>query len=92
MLDLRKLSFGGSAAIVTSMGLIVGLDAATAAKATVVTSLYRAAENHQPTRQGRFLLGFDNPSSQTGDLTSAAVDFSAICRRSGRTAEATCRA
>ncbi len=39
MLDLRKLSFGGPAAIVTSMALIVGLDAATAAKATVVTSL-----------------------------------------------------
>jgi VIT1/CCC1 family predicted Fe2+/Mn2+ transporter len=39
MLDLRKLSFGGPAAIVTSMALIVGLDAAAAAKATVVTSL-----------------------------------------------------
>jgi len=39
MLDLRKLSFGGPAAIVTSMALIVGLDTATAAKATVVTSL-----------------------------------------------------
>jgi VIT1/CCC1 family predicted Fe2+/Mn2+ transporter len=37
--DLRKFSFGGPAAIVTSMALIVGLDAATAAKATVVTSL-----------------------------------------------------
>ena len=37
--DLRKLSFGGPAAIVTSMALIVGLDAVTAAKATVVTSL-----------------------------------------------------
>jgi VIT1/CCC1 family predicted Fe2+/Mn2+ transporter len=39
MIDLRKLSFGGPAAIVTGMGLIVGLDAATAAKSTVVTSL-----------------------------------------------------
>ena len=37
--DLRKLSFGGPAAIVTSMALIVGLDAATAAKTTVVTGL-----------------------------------------------------
>jgi len=36
---LRKLSFGGPAAIVASMALIVGLDAATAARATVVTSL-----------------------------------------------------
>jgi len=39
ILDLRKLSFGGPAAIVTSMALIVGLDAATAAKTTVVTGL-----------------------------------------------------
>jgi VIT1/CCC1 family predicted Fe2+/Mn2+ transporter len=39
MIDLRKMSFGGPAAIVTSMALIVGLDAATATKATVVTSL-----------------------------------------------------
>jgi hypothetical protein len=37
--DLRKLSFGAPAAIVASMALIVGLDAATAAKATVVTGL-----------------------------------------------------
>jgi hypothetical protein len=37
--DLRRLSFGGPAAIVTSMALIVGLDAATAAKAAVVGSL-----------------------------------------------------
>ncbi len=39
MLDLRRLSFGTPAAIVASMGLIVGLDAATAAKATVVASV-----------------------------------------------------
>jgi VIT1/CCC1 family predicted Fe2+/Mn2+ transporter len=39
MLDLRKLSFGGPGAIVTSMALIVGLDISTAAKTTVVTSL-----------------------------------------------------
>ena len=39
MIDLRKFSFGGPAAIVTGMALIVGLDAATAAKSTVVTSL-----------------------------------------------------
>jgi VIT1/CCC1 family predicted Fe2+/Mn2+ transporter len=39
MLDLRKLSFGGPAAIVASMALIVGLDAATAAKTTVVAGL-----------------------------------------------------
>jgi len=38
-LDPRNLSFGGPAAIVSSMALIVGLDAATAAKATVVASL-----------------------------------------------------
>jgi VIT1/CCC1 family predicted Fe2+/Mn2+ transporter len=37
--DLRGLSFGGPAAIVTSMGLIVGLDAATTTKAAVVASL-----------------------------------------------------
>ena len=39
MVDLRKLSFGGPAAIVTSMALIVGLDAATVTKATVIGSL-----------------------------------------------------
>ncbi len=39
MFDLKHLSFGGTAAIVTSMGLIVGLDAATATKAAVVGSL-----------------------------------------------------
>ena len=39
MIDLRKLSFGGPAAIVTGMALIVGLDAATAAKSAMVTSL-----------------------------------------------------
>lgn len=37
--DLRKLSFGGPAAITTSMALVIGLDAATAAKATIITSL-----------------------------------------------------
>ncbi len=38
-LNLRRLSFGTPAGIVASMGLIVGLDAATATKATVVGSL-----------------------------------------------------
>jgi VIT1/CCC1 family predicted Fe2+/Mn2+ transporter len=37
--DLRKISFGGPAAIVTGMALIVGLDAATVGKVTVITSL-----------------------------------------------------
>lgn len=39
MIDLRRFSFGGPAAIVTSMGLIVGLDAATVTKAAVIESL-----------------------------------------------------
>jgi len=39
MIDLRKLSFGSPAAITTSMGLIVGLDSATAIKSTIITSL-----------------------------------------------------
>lgn len=39
MFDLRALSFGGPAAVVTSMGLIVGLDAATAAKGAVIGSV-----------------------------------------------------
>lgn len=39
MIELRKLSFGGPAAIVTGMALIVGLDAATVAKSTVITGL-----------------------------------------------------
>jgi hypothetical protein len=37
--DLRWISFGSPSAIVTSMALIVGLGAATAAKATVLASL-----------------------------------------------------
>jgi VIT1/CCC1 family predicted Fe2+/Mn2+ transporter len=37
--DLRGLSFGSPAAIVTSMGLIVGLNAATTTKTAVVASL-----------------------------------------------------
>ena len=39
MFNLRRVSFGAPAAIVTSMALIVGLDAATVNKATVVGSL-----------------------------------------------------
>jgi VIT1/CCC1 family predicted Fe2+/Mn2+ transporter len=39
MLKLRQLSFGGPAAIVTSMGLIVGLNAAAEGKAPIVGSL-----------------------------------------------------
>jgi VIT1/CCC1 family predicted Fe2+/Mn2+ transporter len=39
VIDLRRFSFGGPAAIVTSMGLIVGLDAATVTKAAVIESL-----------------------------------------------------
>ncbi|HUZ90576.1 MAG TPA: hypothetical protein VMU78_01545 [Methylocella sp.] len=39
MFNLRRVSFGAPAAIVTSMALIVGLDAATARKAMVVGSL-----------------------------------------------------
>lgn len=36
---LRRISFGGTAAIVTSMGVIVGLNAATAQRATIIGSL-----------------------------------------------------
>jgi VIT1/CCC1 family predicted Fe2+/Mn2+ transporter len=39
MIDLKRFCFGGPAAIVTSMALIVGLNAATAAKQAIVTSL-----------------------------------------------------
>lgn len=39
LLDLRSVSFGSPAAIVTSMGLIIGLNAATAPKAAVIGSL-----------------------------------------------------
>lgn len=38
-LRLRRVSFGGPAAIVTSIGLIVGLDAAAADRAAIVGSL-----------------------------------------------------
>ncbi|HVW69088.1 MAG TPA: hypothetical protein VHB68_08930 [Steroidobacteraceae bacterium] len=36
---LRRISFGATAAIVTSMGVIVGLNAATAQRATIIGSL-----------------------------------------------------
>jgi len=39
MLDLKSVSFGSPAAIVTTMGLIVGLDSATATKTAVVGGL-----------------------------------------------------
>src|ERR1700732_1690668 len=39
LIDLRSVSFGSPAAIVTCMGLIIGLDAATATKAAVLGSL-----------------------------------------------------
>ena len=39
LLDLRSVSFGSPAAIVTSMGLIIGLNAATAPKTAVIGSL-----------------------------------------------------
>ena len=38
-MQIRNVSFGVTAAIVTSMGLVVGLDAATAAKATILSGL-----------------------------------------------------
>lgn len=39
MFNLEQLTFGGTAATVTSMGLIVGLDATTISQGTVVGSL-----------------------------------------------------
>ena len=39
MLNPRRFSFGGTAAIVTSMGLIIGLGAARAEMATIVSGL-----------------------------------------------------
>jgi len=39
MFDPRRLSFGSTAAIVTSMGLIVGLDATTASKGALLGSI-----------------------------------------------------
>jgi vacuolar iron transporter family protein len=39
MATLTHLSYGGTAAIVTGMGLIAGFDAATASKATLIGSL-----------------------------------------------------
>ncbi len=39
MIDLTRVSFGSTSAIVTSMGLIVGLDAATASRRALVSSL-----------------------------------------------------
>ena len=39
MIDLTRISFGSTSAIVTSMGLIVGLDAATASRGALVSSL-----------------------------------------------------
>lgn len=39
MVDLRRLSYGGTAGIITSMALISGFDAAAAPKSTIVASL-----------------------------------------------------
>jgi len=39
VIHLRRISYGSTAAIVTSMALIVGLDAAGSSKATVLTAL-----------------------------------------------------
>jgi VIT1/CCC1 family predicted Fe2+/Mn2+ transporter len=39
MATLTRMSYGGTAAVVTGMGLVVGLDRATASKATLVGSL-----------------------------------------------------
>jgi VIT1/CCC1 family predicted Fe2+/Mn2+ transporter len=39
MFDPRKISFGSTAAIITSMGLIVGLDAVTASTGTLLGSI-----------------------------------------------------
>jgi len=38
-MDSRNFSFGGVAAVVTSLGLIIGLDAASASRATIVGGL-----------------------------------------------------
>jgi VIT1/CCC1 family predicted Fe2+/Mn2+ transporter len=38
-MKIRNFSFGATAAIVTSMGLIIGLDAATATRATILSGL-----------------------------------------------------
>jgi VIT1/CCC1 family predicted Fe2+/Mn2+ transporter len=38
-MDIRNFSFGGSAAVVTSASLIIGLDAASASRATIVGGL-----------------------------------------------------
>lgn len=43
MIKTTRISFGGTAAIVTSMALIVGLDAANAGKAAMVSALLIAA-------------------------------------------------
>jgi hypothetical protein len=47
MLNPRIFSFGGTSAIVTSMGVIIGLGAATAPMATIVSSLliFAVADN-----------------------------------------------
>jgi hypothetical protein len=43
MIKTTRISFGGTAAIVTSMALIVGLDAANAGRAAMVSALLIAA-------------------------------------------------
>ncbi len=43
MLKLNRISFGGTAAIVSSMALIVGLETADATKKTIITALLIAA-------------------------------------------------
>lgn len=38
-MDLRKISYGGTAAVVTGMGLVIGLDAAGSTRSAIVASL-----------------------------------------------------
>ncbi|HUK40330.1 MAG TPA: hypothetical protein VLX11_04790, partial [Candidatus Acidoferrales bacterium] len=39
MLNPRAFTFGGASAIVTSMGLVIGLQSATASQATIISGL-----------------------------------------------------
>ncbi len=43
MLKISRISFGGTAAIVTSMALIIGLDAVSASRKTMISALLIAA-------------------------------------------------
>ena len=81
MVRLGMFSYGGAAAIVTSVALVIGLDAATASKATIVSGLLIVALADNLTDS--LSIHIDQESER---LDSRAVFFSALTNFGARLA------